>query len=72
MDEIERESKPLFVEIPTDPEKIARQEAENALRQFDKVVEIIDEAVGSSDSFKLRPSILLELNRLSTERTTGY
>ena len=72
MDEIERESKPLFVEIPTDPEKIARQEAENALRQFDKVVEIIDEAVGSSDSFKLRPSILLELNRLATERTTGY
>lgn len=72
MDETERESKPLFVEIPTDPEKIAQKEAENALRQFDKVVEIIDEVVASSDPFVLRPSVLLELNRLATEGTNNY
>ena len=68
----ERESKSLPTEIPTDPDEIARREARNALRQFDAVVEIIDEALQATGSFKLRPSIALELNRLAIEGTNQY
>lgn len=70
--EAERESKPLPTEIPTDPDEIARLEARNALRQFDAVIKIIDDALQSDPPFKLRPSIALELNRLATEATNQY
>lgn len=68
----ERESKLLPTEIPTDPDEIARREARNALRQFDGVVAIIDDALGSDRPFKLRPSTVLELNRLAIEGTSQY
>lgn len=68
----ERESRPLPVEIATDPQEIARREARNALRQFDAVVKLIDDALRSHKRFKLKPSIALELNRIATEGTNLY
>lgn len=70
--EAERESKPLPTDIPTDPDEIARREARNALRQFDAVVKIIDDALRSNSPFKLRPSTTLELNRLAIEGTNQF
>lgn len=68
----ERKSVPHPVEIPTDPDEIARLEARNALRQFDAVIKVIDDALQSDRPFKLRPSIALELNRLATLETIEH
>jgi hypothetical protein len=38
----ERHSKALEIELISDPEQRARQEAENGLRQFDEVIERIN------------------------------
>lgn len=48
------------------PKQKAAAEARNALRQFDKLKEMIEEAL-ASERFRLRPSDLLELNRLAIE-----
>lgn len=63
----ERESKPEektpFVQ--PDEDTRARLEAENGLRQFDRLVEMID--AGLRSRFRLRPSQLMELNRIAVE-----
>jgi len=48
----------------SEPEK-AHQEALNTLRQYDRMVELINETLRSSQRFRLRPSAIQELNRLS-------
>lgn len=63
---------PSTEEIPTDRKKIAAIEAVNALRQFDRVVEIIDESIRPDADFKLRPSLISELNTLATEGTNPH
>jgi Fic family protein len=45
----------------------AEQEATNTLLQYDRMVELIDVALHSKDRFRLRPSTLQELNRISIE-----
>ena len=65
--EPERASKTVPVKIPTEPDKIARLEARNGLRQFDAVVGLINGALGQKEGFKLRPSAALELNRLAID-----
>jgi Fic family protein len=63
----DRSSRPghraAFVE--PDDETRARLEAENGLRQFDRLAEMIDDGV--KGRFRLRPSQLLELNRVAVE-----
>jgi Fic family protein len=63
----ERASKPgdqaPFVE--PDEETRALREAENGLRQFDRLVELIDGGLRSN--FRLRPSQLMELNRIAVD-----
>src|ERR1039458_5624393 len=48
----------------SEPEK-ARQEALNTLRQYDRMVEVINETLRQSQRFRLRPSAIQELNRIS-------
>ena len=55
-------------EIVTDPDEIARIEAENGILQFDAVTEKIQEALSSDAPFRLRPSTIMELNRLAIQR----
>jgi Fic family protein len=50
--------------ILTESEK-ARQEALNTLRQYDRLIEIINDTLRSAPRFRLRPSAIAELNRLS-------
>jgi Fic family protein len=56
----------------TDRDAIARREAANGLRQVDAVIEYIDTALAGSSPFKLRPSILLHLNRCALDGINGY
>ncbi len=67
-----RESTPETVELPIDPEAIARNEARNALRQFDAVTELIESSLKSDGPFRLRPSTTLELNRLAIDGVNEY
>jgi Fic family protein len=63
----ERESKVSPPEDLTE-EEVALLEAENALRQFDRLVDMIDGAVArerDGGGFRLTPDILSELNRLA-------
>lgn len=48
-----------------DEETQARLEVENGLRQFDRVLQLIEEGVAGR--FRLRPSQMLTLNRLAVE-----
>lgn len=50
---------PLLIQ---DPEERAAAEAENALLQFDRVLDLIDMAVRDGQPFKLRPSTILALH----------
>jgi len=50
---------PLLIQ---DPEERAAAEAENALLQFDRVLDLIDMAVRDGKPFKLRPSTILALH----------
>lgn len=48
----------------TEPQK-AKQEALNTLRQYDRMVELINETLRQTQRFRLRPSAIQELNRIS-------
>lgn len=50
---------PLLIQ---DPEERAAAEAENALLQFDRVLDLIDMAVRDGQPFRLRPSTILALH----------
>ncbi|MGH1348892.1 MAG: hypothetical protein ACRBN8_45575 [Nannocystales bacterium] len=49
--------------IEPDEEARAKLEAENGLRQYDRLVELIDAGLGRR--FRLRPSQMMELNRIA-------
>jgi Fic family protein len=57
--------------ITLDPVELAKKEASNGLRQFDAVVEYIEQA-RSAQAFSLRPSMLLRLNRIALEEINPY
>ncbi len=65
----QRHSKPADPEpLPqlTDDER-AQCELKNGLRQFDRLRELIDQAIIPGANFRLRPSVLVELNRLAIQ-----
>ena len=52
--------------------EIAKREAANGLRQFDAVIESVNEAITSGQRFRLRPSTLLNLNRIALDGLNSY
>jgi Fic family protein len=66
-DEGDRKSVAVPPVIITDREELARKEASNALQQFDAVIEYVEQARSGREPFKLRPSILLSLNRFALD-----
>jgi Fic family protein len=52
--------------------EIARREAANGLRQFDAVIEHINQAIDCERRFRLRPSTLLHLNRIALDGLNSY
>lgn len=55
------------VELSSDPIGIAVREAENAIAQFDMVLDLIDEAVRGTGRFRLRPSRITDLHRIAMD-----
>ncbi|HEV7797800.1 MAG TPA: hypothetical protein VGO73_06580, partial [Pyrinomonadaceae bacterium] len=49
-------------------QQLAEQEAANTLLQYDRMVELINSSLASPSPFRLRQSIILELNRISIDR----
>lgn len=63
MPDEERHSKALEIELISNPDEKARQEAKNGLRQFDEVIEQINYWLQPERPFKLRLSAILSLHR---------
>lgn len=66
----ERQSTPVRTERlpPLTEEAKARQEALNTLLQYDRMAELIDQTLNDSRNFRLRPSTIQDLNRISIQR----
>lgn len=67
-----RHSRAEEAEIIKDPEALARQEAQNGLRQFQAVVEMVENFLQPERPFKFRPSHLLHLHRIALAGITTY
>jgi Fic family protein len=63
----DRHSEALEIELITDPAENARREASNGVRQFDRAVEMVEWWLHPERHFKLRPSALLDLNRIALD-----
>jgi Fic family protein len=72
MNEDQRHSRARDAEIVKDPEAVARKEAANGLRQVDAVNEMVEYWLHPERPFKLRPSLLLTLNRIALEGLSAY
>ncbi len=68
----DRHSKALEVELVTDPDEQARAEAANGVKQFDAVAELIEHFSDPERKFKLRPSLLLHLQRIALDGLSAY
>ena len=51
-----------------DPDEVARIESENGILQFDSVVERVSLALKDDRKYRLRSSVIMELNRLAIQR----
>jgi Fic family protein len=67
-----RHSRARDVELISDPDKLAEQEARNGLRQFDEVVEIVEYFQHKDRPFRFRPSQLLHLHRIALDGISSY
>ena len=67
-----RHSKAHHLTQIKDPEERAQREAANALRQAARMNEVILAALAGDRPFRLRPSLLLDLNRQAIEGLDSY
>jgi len=68
----DRHSKAAEASLITDPIEEARRESENAVAQFDRVLDLIDDVVRSDRPFRLRPSMILDLHRIVLDGLSAY
>lgn len=66
-----RDSRALEPELITDPQEKAAAEARNGLRQYDAAIATIQTAIDRG-SFKLRPSLILSLQREALAGISSY
>lgn len=67
-----RHSEAENASLLTDPEHIARKESQNSVRQAERVKEIVLSALYGDRPFRLRPSLLLDLNRCAIDGLSAY
>lgn len=72
MSDGDRHSKAENPSLITDPIEEARRESENAIAQFDRVLDLIDDVARGARPFRLRTSILLDLHRLALDGLSPY
>lgn len=68
----DRKSKAASPVIIADPEERARKEVLNGLHQFDAVLAMVEQYRDEKREFKLRPSIILTLQRTALEGISGF
>ena len=68
----ERHSEAASPSLITDPIEEAQRESENALAQFDRVLDLIDVVARDSRPFRLRTSMILDLHRLALNGLSNY
>ncbi len=71
-DDLTRHSKADPATIITDADELAKAEARNALRQFDLVLEMVEEWLQPERRFRLRVSHILTLHRTALEGINSY
>lgn len=67
-----RESQAETLRLTDDPLKIAQLEADNAVRQFDAVLDLIDQVERDQRPFRLRNSTIQQLHRLAMDGLSSY
>lgn len=68
----DRHSQAVEPQLIGDADERARVEAANGLRQFDHVLDLVRESTAPERKFKLRPSMLLGLQRTALNGLTNY
>lgn len=68
----DRHSEAAPASLIGDPIEEARRESENAVAQFDRVLDLIDDVVRGQRPFRLRPSIILDLHRIALDGLSAY
>ena len=61
----DRDSIPEELNLPNDPDEIARLEARNAVEQYDRTLNLIDQVVRDGRPFRLRPSAITSLHQIA-------
>lgn len=56
----------------SDPIEEAQRESENAIAQFDRVLDLIDEVARDSRPFRLRTSMILDLHRIALDGLSSH
>jgi Fic family protein len=70
--EEERHSIAAQPSLISDPIEEAKRESENAIAQFDRVLDLIDDVARGGRPFRLRPSMILDLHRIALEGLSSY
>lgn len=68
----DRHSKAEDAALLSGPDEIARRESENAVAQFDRVHDLIEDVVRAGRPFRLRTSIILDLHRIALDGLSPY
>jgi Fic family protein len=68
----ERHSEAVEVSLITDEDERARRESQNAVAQFDMVLDLIEEVTRTERPFRLRPSAILGLHRKALEGLSAF
>ncbi|HEX8401453.1 MAG TPA: Fic family protein [Allosphingosinicella sp.] len=68
----DRHSEAEQVSLIDDPIEEARRESENAVAQFDRVIDLIEDVTRGQRPFRLRPSIILDLHRIALDSLSPY
>jgi Fic family protein len=68
----DRHSEAEQVSLVNDPIEEARRESENAVAQFDRVIELIEDVTRGHRPFRLRTSIILDLHRIALDGLSPY
>jgi Fic family protein len=68
----DRHSKAEQASLITDPIQEARRESENAIAQFDRVLDLIDDVVRGGRPFRIRTSTILDLHRIALDGLSAY
>lgn len=68
----DRHSEAEQVSLVEDPIEEARRESENAVAQFDRVLELVEDVTRAQRPFRLRPSIILDLHRIALDGLSPY